>query len=249
MKGKIEKIHIKDRDCFVYLPACYDDDLSREYPVIYCNDGDIMMDCFDEIADGLEKFFDENEDRSCILVMIPPVDRNTEYTPWKSKNPFNKETFYGNADEYIDYLVNCVKTEINTKYNTKTEREYNYILGYSLGGLVSLYTMYKSDKFMKAACISSSLWYENWHDFIRNNEIKDKNSYIFLCLGKNESKSRNAVLKTVLQRTKETYGILKTEIGERVTFKLNDGGHFDNVADRYLKAIIEIMTIKDIISA
>lgn len=165
MIGKVDKVFIKDCDCYVYTPVCYAEN-NRTYPVVFCNDGDIMMDCFEEIVPELEDYFDEHEESRCIIVMVPPVDRNKEYTPWKSKNPFNKEVFYGNADEYIDYLVGEVKPKVNSLYKTKIEREYNYILGYSLGGLVALYTMYKTNEFMKAACISSSLWYENWHDFI-----------------------------------------------------------------------------------
>lgn len=237
MKGKVDKLFINDRDCFVYTPYSYKKNMNKYYPVIYCNDGDIMMKCFDKIVDNIEKFSNKNEDNECIIVMVPPLNRNKEYTPWKSQNPFNKETFYGNADEYIDFLINCVMKKINELYRTKVIREFNYILGYSLGGLVSLYTMYKTDVFMKAACISSSLWYEDWGEFIKENKLVNKNSQIFLYLGKNESKSRNKVLKTVLQRTNENFKILETQIGNKVSLLMNEGGHFDNIEKRYIEAI------------
>ena len=112
-------------------------------------------------------------------------------------------------------------------------------MGYSLGGLISLYAMYKSFNFKKAACISSSLWYDGWLEFVKNNKIINKDSEIFLSLGKNECKTKNKIVSKVQENTYETYKSIKNQINinGKVEIVLNEGGHFSNVEERYLSAI------------
>lgn len=236
MIGKLESIILNKRKILIYTPNSYNS-INCNYPVLYCNDGDIMEKSINKIIEKVEKSNEENKTYECIIVMIYPMNRGEEYTPWKSKNPFDNSIFSGNGDKYLSFINNTVKSFIDNNY--RTIRDKSYIMGYSLGGLISVYAMYKIFSFKKAACISSSLWYDGWLEFIKSNKIINKDSEIFLSLGKNECKTKNKIVSKVQENTYETYKSIKNQINinGKVEIVLNEGGHFSNVEERYLSAI------------
>lgn len=74
-----------------------------------------------------------------------------------------------------------------------------------------------------------------------------KAARVYLSLGLNEEKSRNPRIALVGEKTKEAFEILKKDLeGEGEVFlEWNEGGHFDEVALRYQKALLWLMRIGD----
>jgi len=169
---------------WIYLPKKYDS-TKRKYPVIYMHDAQNLFD--DKTSYVGEWNIDEKLDSLNAQVIIVGIEhgnekRIDELTPFK-----NAKYSGGNADNYIRFIVETLKPEIDTKYRTKADTEYTGIIGSSLGGLVSYYAVLKYPEiFGKAGVFSPSFWFNRKEI----NELTQKSSSLkakiyFLC-GDNE---------------------------------------------------------------
>jgi len=151
------------RDVFVWLPPGYDADTERRYPVLYMLDG---QNVFNEATSfkGQEWGADETATRLVERGEIEPLiivavnhspNREAEHIPLFDK-PENSL-----VDEYLKFLTNQIKPMIDQEYRTRTEPEYNVLIGASYGGLFSLYAAcHAGDHFGGYAVISPSLQIE-----------------------------------------------------------------------------------------
>lgn len=78
----------------------------------------------------------ENGDYGCIVVAIDNggAFRLDEYSPW-----INTQFGEGQGDDYMQFIINTLKPDIDNSYRTKPERDYTGIMGSSMGGLISMY--------------------------------------------------------------------------------------------------------------
>jgi alpha-glucosidase len=169
---------------WIYLPKKYDS-TKRKYPVIYMHDAQNLFD--DKTSYIGEWNIDEKLDSLNAQVIIVGIEhgnekRIDELTPFK-----NAKYSGGNANNYLRFIVETLKPEIDTKYRTKADTEYTGIIGSSLGGLVSYYAVLKYPEiFGKAGVFSPSFWFNRKEI----NELTQKNPPLkakiyFLC-GDNE---------------------------------------------------------------
>lgn len=154
------------RQGYVYLPASYDQNPQRRYPVLYMFDGHNVF--FDEDATygkswGMKKYMDQSQ-KDLIIVGIACNDQGN-----RRLNEYAPVSFYyepvghieGQGQVYMDWLVQELKPYIDSHYRTNPHREQTYIAGSSMGGLMSLYGVCcYNHVFSKAACLSPSLWVE-----------------------------------------------------------------------------------------
>jgi enterochelin esterase family protein len=136
----------ENRQVFVYLPAGYDS-TTIEYPSLYIQDGGeyLTLAHFNNVVDYL---LSENAIAPVILVLVPPIDRMTEYAL---------------NDQYLEFLTGEVLPEIEARYRVIQTADQRGIMGASLGGLTSLYAIAGySDLFGKCAGQSSALWWDDW---------------------------------------------------------------------------------------
>ena len=155
-----------NRDLIVYLPPGYDDDLKQRFPVLYMHDGQNLFDARTsfsgtewEVDEAAEKLIKAGKIRKCIIVGINNTpDRMQEYTPFEDATRGG-----GQGDAYLKFIVRNVKPFIDRTYRTKPEREYTYLAGSSLGGLISLYAACEyGDTFSRFGVVSPSL---QWADY------------------------------------------------------------------------------------
>jgi len=157
-----------DRDVLVYLPANYESDEEKRYPVLYLHDGQNLFDGATSFIPGQEWRIDETAQRLIAAGKIEPLiivgvyntgkDRINEYTP--AEDP--KYKLGGKADLYGRMLVEELKPFIDSHYRTKRDAKSTGLGGSSLGGLVSLYLSLKySNVFGRAAVVSPSVWFAN----------------------------------------------------------------------------------------
>lgn len=163
---------IKPRNVAVWLPENYDS--NKKYSVLYMHDGQMLFDAnstwnkqewkVDEITSQLQV---QKEINDCIIVGIWNIteDRFYDYFPQKALNYISKDklkTFAKtfdmkrfNADDYLKFLVTELKSFIDQHYSTYTDSSHTYIMGSSMGGLISLYAICEYPQiFSKAACLS-----------------------------------------------------------------------------------------------
>ena len=68
-----------------------------------------------------------------------------------------------NSQQYIDFIVNTLKPFIDSAYNVCSDRDHTYIMGSSMGALVSVYAIqYRPDVFGTAMGLSYPAWTEFW---------------------------------------------------------------------------------------
>jgi alpha-glucosidase len=176
---EFESRFVPARYIFIWLPDGYSEE--TEYAVLYMHDGDMLFDAsttwngqewgIDEVASRL---MDEDRVRDFIVVGIPNagMERQLEYFPQKPFEMMTKgqqETFYARdrddgltlagevrSDRYLRFLVEELKPYVDRNFSVLTDRESTFVMGSSMGGLISIYALARyPDVFGGAGCLST----------------------------------------------------------------------------------------------
>lgn len=174
------------------------------------------------------------------LVTIDNLDWNRDMAPWDSPSAFKSgETFIGGADDYLRLLVGEILPKAEESLiGTPAWRG---IVGYSLGGLFALYTIYQTGIFSRVGSISGSLWFPGLKQYIFTHKPKRPPDCVYFSLGDKESKTRNRILKSVRQDTEEIYDFYRA-LGVDAVFQLNPGNHYDLAAERTAAGIAWLLS-------
>lgn len=167
----------------VWLPAHYSND--KKFAVLYMHDGQHLFDAsitwnnqewgVDEVASSLMA---SGEVKDFIVVGVfngnesGQKSRHREYFPQKvfESLPEAKQqlllgrsrdsglVFSGTprSDNYLKFLVEELKPYIDNTFSVKTDKQNTFVMGSSMGGLISLYAISEyPDVFGAAACLST----------------------------------------------------------------------------------------------
>ncbi len=165
---------VESRNVDIWLPESYDKNGDKRYAAIYMHDGQNLFDPeksyigvdwgMDETMTWLIK---ENRINEAIVVGIwNTPKRRREYMPQKAFNieisdEMKKifENKYGGkpiSDFYLKFIVNELKPFIDKTYRTFADKNNTFILGSSMGGLISAYAICEyPDIFGGAGCVST----------------------------------------------------------------------------------------------
>jgi predicted alpha/beta superfamily hydrolase len=153
------------RSLRIYLPASYEENKAKRYPVLYMHDGQNLFDA-KTAAYGVEWGVDETVNRlvatgamdEVIVVGIDNTpDRIPEYTPC-----CDPKYGGGKLDAYEAFVVDTVKPYVDKTWRTLPGKESTAIMGSSLGGLASvLIAQRHPEVFSKAGGMSSAFWWNN----------------------------------------------------------------------------------------
>lgn len=155
----------KPRRAYIYLPDTYNWAQENHYPVLYMFDGHNVF--FDSDATygkswGMQEYLDGTHTQIIVAAVECNDDANNgrlkEYSPYSFK-----DNHFGNIEGLgkitMDWFVNSFKPMIDDNFRTIRERDYTYIGGSSMGGLMSLYAVLQYNHiFSRAAVLSPSLW-------------------------------------------------------------------------------------------
>jgi predicted alpha/beta superfamily hydrolase len=148
------------RDVDVYLPPSYSAGRDR-YPVVYMQDGQNLSDPETAFAGTwdldatLERLAASGIEAIVVGVHHSGDGRLVDYSPFPDRRHGG-----GEADAYLDFVVDVVKPRIDRLFRTRHERDATAIAGSSMGGLVSLYAYFRYPSvFGRAAAMSPSLWF------------------------------------------------------------------------------------------
>ncbi|MCL3779872.1 alpha/beta hydrolase [Prolixibacteraceae bacterium JC049] len=173
--------YISARNIDVWLPEGYS--AEQKYAVVYMHDGQMLYDAnstwnkqewgVDETMSALMK---KGTIQPCIVVGVfnSSTTRHPDYFPQKpfeslakevKDSLLNKAQRHGQAslfsvnvqsDNYLKFLVEELKPFIDGKYSTRTDRENTFVMGSSMGGLISMYAICEyPEVFGGAACLST----------------------------------------------------------------------------------------------
>lgn len=193
-----------------------------------------------------KELYEECKKMNCndfILVNISSLNWNDEMTPWECLPLYNGDIGYkGKANQYVLELTTDIIPQI--EQILKYKPVYYGIVGYSLGGLFAIYSLYKTDIFTRFVSASGSLWYPNFLNFIKNNPFMIKPERMYLSLGNKEKNTKNETLKMVQDNLEEIFEFYKSK-GLNVYYELNSGGHFKDCYLRLAKGIKWILSKKN----
>ena len=166
-----------------------------------------------------------------VFISIKVEDWNRYLSPYRMENPFRKgDYFIGDADTLASSILRSLLPLVE-KRGEKSER---YLIGYSMGGLFSLYSGTLTDKWNGVASVSGSRWFEDIDEYFSSHPLKTKK--VYFSLGRKEKESRNKTLRSVEEKTKAIYEMMTKE-GIECTFTLQEGGHFQDEEKRIRDAV------------
>jgi enterochelin esterase-like enzyme len=177
--NKFQSTFVSERDVHIWLPDNYNE--KERYAVIYMHDGQMLFDAnvtwnkqewgVDEMAHQL---IAQAKVKPFIVVGVNGGKRrHSDYFPNK---PFSlltnkqQQHFYNmerseaaplfsekiNSDNYLKFLVTELKPYIDENFSVDSSVEATFVMGSSMGGLISLYALAEyPDIFGGAACLST----------------------------------------------------------------------------------------------
>lgn len=219
---------------WIYLPENYIANIKKRYSVIYMHDAQNLFDTKTSFSG--EWNVDEKLDSLKTPVIVVGIEhgndkRIDELTPFK-----NEKYGGGNADQYLDFIVQTLKPYIDKNYRTKTKAKNTTIMGSSLGGLVSFYGALKYPSiFGKAGVFSPSFWFSNEIYSFAEKQSKIKTKIYFLCGDKESDDMVNNLHKMErLLDTKRCYCLHLTK--SRI---VKGGEHNEKLwRDGFVKAVL-----------
>ncbi len=233
------------RNIYLYLPESYEWDLELRYPVLYMFDGHNVF--FDADATygkswGMREYL-EHTDTQIIVAAVecthdPDHGRLSEYSPVSFCDP-NFGSIEGRGQETMEWLIHTLKPELDRDYRTIRGREYTWIAGSSMGGLMSLYAVSRYNHvFSRAAALSPSLWVskKKLKQLFRETDLTE-DTVIYMDYGSEELRA-HAKMAGPLFRTAR----LLEEMGASVTCRIVPGGtHCEASWERQIPIFMEIL--------
>lgn len=208
MEGELKTYFIADREVVIYLPPTYKKGINK-YPVVYVHDGSYL---FKDSLVQLESMFSNNRIREIILVGMEPHNRLDEYTPWKAPALASCfPDFNGKGAIYLHAVIEEVKAFIDKHFLTIPSPQSTGMVGASLGGLISFYSLYHyPDKIDKIALLSPSLWYKGFMQFLESTPMPAVlNKKIYLYVGEEEGKDKKNIQQFMVENNKHANELLK----------------------------------------
>lgn len=206
--GEFVILHPRDRQITVYIPKEYHEYPERIFPAVFLQDGDFL---FRETIANIEKDVREGITEPVIFVGIDSQLRNDEYTPWQMPALFKDWSFGGKGDDYLDYVCHDLVPYMKKSYRIFREPEKLALGGVSLGGLISLYAMYRSEPvFDRFIFISASVWFKDFIRYMESSRI-DRELSVYMYVGEQEGIHKTNAQKDMVPNSKRAYELLKEQ--------------------------------------
>ncbi len=179
--GKIDRLDsfnskfVIPRIVDVWTPPQYIDKPDQQFAVLYMHDGQNLFDPSTSKYSHADWGVDETITRlMCESIIRPTIvvglwsteKRGLEYMPQKLPNSFSynemvvrfKREMSGDlcSDNYLRFLVEEVKPYVDGHFRTLSDQKNTFIMGSSMGGLISLYALCEyPEVFFGAGCVST----------------------------------------------------------------------------------------------
>jgi predicted alpha/beta superfamily hydrolase len=141
-----------ERTVRIWLPSDYFTATSRRYPVIYAHDGQNLFDP-SRSNTGVDWGIDEQmslrpvSSQAIVVGVDSTQDRFAEYD-WLQR-----------GELYGRFILETLKPRIDATFRTLPERESTWLMGSSMGGLISVQLLWKHpESFSRAAALSLPVW-------------------------------------------------------------------------------------------
>lgn len=172
----LESGYVDARNIDIWLPESYTE--QKKYSVVYMHDGQMLFDSTktwnhqewmaDEHFSGLLR---DSKIADCIVVGIwnNGNQRIAEYFPSKIYKQLDRtaqkeisakyfEKGGAKGDLYLKFIVNELKPIIDSKYSTYSDASHTFMMGSSMGGLISIYALCEYPTIFGGIASLSTAW-------------------------------------------------------------------------------------------
>ncbi len=164
---------IAARNIEIWLPPSYSKNENQKFPVLYMHDGQNVFNpntSYTKIDWGVDEAMTElikkGEVNEAIVIGIWNTEKRfEEYMPQRAAEIYkeNNKNYPREADEiisdnYLKFIVEELKPFIDSNYRTLTENQNTFIMGSSMGGLISAYAVCEYPEIFSAAGCVSTHW-------------------------------------------------------------------------------------------
>ncbi len=220
------RLHIANKEIEIYPGA------TPDCPIIYLN-------TFSQEGDTVYQALRRSQAPEHTLVAISGLAWDHDMAPWDIPPLHKNDTpCTGGADAYLQLLTEEIIPEAERTLPGPVL--WRGLAGYSLAGLFAVYSLYQTAAFSRIASMSGSLWFPGFQEYVFTHEMKITPQRLYLSLGDRESKTKNPYLKTVQERTETIYNLFRQQ-GIDTIYRLNQGNHFQNAAQRTAAGIAWIL--------
>jgi predicted alpha/beta superfamily hydrolase len=161
------------RNIDVWLPPDYEKNKNKKYAVLYMHDGQNLFNPKEAfggadwgVDETLTRLIAEKRVRPAIVVGVwNTPKRYAEYFPQKAvkfsetkklSNTYGQENQRIISDDYLKFIVEELKPFIDKNYSTAANLKNTFIMGSSMGGLISAYAVSEYPQiFGGAGCVST----------------------------------------------------------------------------------------------
>ncbi|MBA4383998.1 MAG: esterase, partial [Anaerolinea sp.] len=180
--GKIDRLdsfsskYVIPRIVDIWTPPLYDENIDQRFAVLYMHDGQNLFDPSTSkisytdwgMDETITRLMSEAKIRPMIVVGMWSTDKRTlEYMPQKLPHTLTYHALVHSmkreekgdlcSDDYLRFIVEEVKPYIDAHYLTMPDQQNTFIMGSSMGGLISMYAMCEYPQvFSGAGCVSTA---------------------------------------------------------------------------------------------
>ena len=173
------------------------------------------------------------------FVLLNANNRTDDYTPWPLQaSETMPMDFEGKAEEHLSFISTHVIPFCESEYGLASSAEKRVIGGYSLGGLFSLYAAVNTDLFGTVLSCSSSLWYPDFLDYLKEHPFKAAHPKLYMSVGDQEGTTATNLTADQTSNTialKDFYEP-KFQAGD-FNFTLEEGNHGNDISGRAWRAV------------
>ncbi len=236
-KSPIIERQWENHKIYLYLPPSWNKDESQTYPTILVHDGDQALKALTPMLGELESLWSNGTGREFILVMICPLDRLSEYTPWPAEAMSSRfPDFKGAGNQYLESLQTSLLPWLTESY--KSDVHNISMLGYSLGGLIGMYAVTIQNCWRHMAGICSSFWYNDWISYLENSSINEETQSVYLHYGTEEGKGKSGPMEKAAEYAAKTEQLLTQKLPGKVTITQDHGGHHTFADQRFRNGLL-----------
>ena len=172
-----------------------------------------------------------------LFAAIPVESWNDALSPWEAPAVWGKQGFGGKAADTLSFLTEQVIPTLKQRFHLP-ENVKIILGGYSLAGLFALWASTQTELFSGVAAASPSVWFPGWMEFEQQHPIQAQ--CIYLSLGDQEERTRNATMATVGDNIRTLHRELAGR-SKDCTLEWNIGGHFKDANLRTARAFRWVM--------
>jgi len=168
------------------------------------------------------------------LVAVSPPDWDDALSPWPSEPISNDgRSCGGHAAGQLALLTERIMPVVEAQQGTPP---WSGIAGYSLAGLLAVWSPFATGAFARVASVSGSLWYPGFIDLARSHEPVRMPDRAYLSLGSKEAHAGNRMMRSVGEATQALHELYQAH-GVETLFEKNPGNHFRETALRTARGI------------